>query len=133
MSRLYSQNSSSALKNTIPLQEQSFRLGVLILSLVQELRKQAVEQSICDQLVRAGTAPGALVCEASEAESPKDMSHKFGIALKEARETSYWLQLLVQGVGMNENDLSEEFETLNSVTAMLVASRITLKKRISKK
>ena len=96
-----------------------------------KVRAETKEFAVCDQLTRSGTAPGALIREATEAESPKDMHHKFGIALKEARETEYWLQILIHGIGICEEDLTDTLEKLDSVTAMLVASRKTLKKRIN--
>ena len=49
---------------------------------------------ISRQLMRSGTAVGALVREAEMAESKKDFIHKMSIALKEANETLYWLDLL---------------------------------------
>lgn len=116
-----------------PLGELSFHLGVQIVRLVRKVRAETQEYGLCDQLIRSGTAPGALVCEAAEAESLRDMSHKFGIALKEARETKYWLRLLVHGMEYSEEELSQVFATLNSVTALLVSSRKTLRERIKRK
>lgn len=49
---------------------------------------------IAKQLLRSGTAIGALVREAEQAESKPDFVHKMAIALKEANETEYWLELL---------------------------------------
>jgi len=49
------------------------------------------------QALRSGTAIGALVREAEHAESKADFIHKMNIALKEANETLYWLDLLYQG------------------------------------
>lgn len=46
--------------------------------------------------MRSGTAIGALVREAQQAESKADFIHKLAIALKEANETDYWLELLHQ-------------------------------------
>ena len=46
------------------------------------------------KVLRSGTAIGALVREAEQAESKADFIHKLAIALKEANETEYWLELL---------------------------------------
>jgi len=46
------------------------------------------------QILRSGTSIGANVHEAVSSESKRDFIHKLGIALKESRETSYWLKLL---------------------------------------
>ena len=48
-------------------------------------------------MLRSGTAIGGLVREAEHAESKADFIHKMSIALKEANESSYWLELLHQG------------------------------------
>lgn len=52
------------------------------------------EYVLAKQLLRSGTAIGALVREAEHAESRADFIHKLAIALKEANETQYWLELL---------------------------------------
>ena len=49
---------------------------------------------ITNQILRSGTAIGALVREAEFAQSPQDFANKLSIALKEANETFYWLNLL---------------------------------------
>jgi len=49
--------------------------------------------SIADQVFRSGTSIGANLSEAVRAESDQDFVHKYGIALKEAEETLYWLEL----------------------------------------
>lgn len=52
------------------------------------------EYVLSKQILRSGTAIGALVREAQNAESKKDFIHKLGIAQKECDETNYWLELL---------------------------------------
>ena len=52
------------------------------------------EYVLSKQILRSGTSVGANVHEAEASESKKDFIHKLGIALKEIRETSYWLNLL---------------------------------------
>jgi four helix bundle protein len=59
----------------------------------QEL-EQVKLQTIARQLIRCGTAVGALTAEASEAESADDFIHKMKIALKEAKESMYWLDIV---------------------------------------
>lgn len=56
--------------------------------------QQKKEYDISTQVVRSGTAIGALVREAEYAESKLDFIHKMRIVLKGANETSYWLELL---------------------------------------
>lgn len=71
-----------------------FSLRVLQLGLFL-LRKTACPKSVCSQLIRAGTSVGANVEESQSAESRKDYVHKLQIAVKELRETNYWIRLIV--------------------------------------
>ncbi|MBM4179203.1 MAG: four helix bundle protein [Ignavibacteria bacterium] len=58
------------------------------------------------------------------------MHHKFGIALKECRESQYWLDILIDSALISVQSVREIQSLLNEVTAMLVAARKTLKLRI---
>src|SRR5580765_4000206 len=76
------------------LQDGSFDFAVRIVRLYRHLCDKKREFVMSRQLLRSGTAIGALVREAEQAESKSDFIHKLGIALKEANETDYWLTLL---------------------------------------
>lgn len=75
------------------VKQKSFAFAVRVVNLCKLLdeKKQYV---LAKQLMRSGTAIGALVREAEHAESRLDFIHKMAIALKEANETEYWLELL---------------------------------------
>lgn len=75
------------------IREKSMNFAIRIVKLKRFLQYNK-EFDISGQLVRSGTAVGALVREAEYAESKADFVHKMRIALKEANETSYWLELL---------------------------------------
>ncbi|HET6993572.1 MAG TPA: four helix bundle protein, partial [Chitinophagaceae bacterium] len=62
------------------------------------------------QILRSGTSIGANIHEAIGSESKKDFIHKLGIALKESRETSYWLNLLKD----SEYITMDQFNTLSN-------------------
>lgn len=72
----------------------SFDFAVRIVNLNKYLVEDKREFILSKQIVRSGTAIGALVREAQQAESSADFIHKLAIALKEADETDYWLTLL---------------------------------------
>ena len=72
--------------------DKSFELALGIIDFTQLLVKQG-KTVVANQLLRSGTAPGALVAESQHAESKADFIHKMKIALKEANETHYWLTL----------------------------------------
>ena len=56
------------------------------------------------QLLRSGTSIGANIREAEQAESKADFIHKLSIALKEANETEYWLDLLQETKYLNNSE-----------------------------
>ena len=72
----------------------TFHFAVRVVKLSEHLRRQKQEYIISKQLLRSGTAVGAVVREAQNAESKADFIHKFSIAQKECDETRYWLERL---------------------------------------
>jgi four helix bundle protein len=78
------------------VREKSFAFALRVVKLYQFLTEQKGEFVLSKQLLRSGTAIGALVREAEQAESKADFVHKMAIALKEANETAYWIDLLNQ-------------------------------------
>lgn len=85
---------SSGKKNVI--KEKSFSFALRVVKLNRFLQEEKREYILSKQLLRSGTAIGALVREAEQAESKADFVHKLAIALKEANETDYWIELLHQ-------------------------------------
>jgi len=81
-----------------------------IVRLSRYLEQKKMEFVLSKQVMRSGTAPGALVRESEHAESKKDFLHKLSIALKEANETEYWLLLIKEGGFIS----LEEFESIHS-------------------
>ena len=76
-----------------PLKEKSYDFSLQIIFLTKKMYENK-EYVLAKQLLRSGTAIGALVEEANQAESKADFIHKLSIANKEASETHYWLRLL---------------------------------------
>jgi len=83
------------------IKKKSFDFALRIVKLYQFLcdKKEFV---LSKQLLRSGTAIGALVREAEHAESTADFIHKLSIALKEANESDYWIDLLHQSGYLDE-------------------------------
>lgn len=92
----------------------SFSKGLI--RLTRKLPQNISNREISRQLIRSGTSVGANYREACEAESAKDFVHKIQIAKKEARETKYWLKLLLS----SNSDHSEEILKLGKESAELV-------------
>lgn len=84
------------------IKNKSFNFALRIVKLYQFLNQEKKEYVISKQLLRSGTAIGALVRESEQAESKLDFIHKLAIAQKEANETDYWLELLFQSEYLNE-------------------------------
>ena len=76
------------------LAEKSFDFAVRIVKLHKYLKKEFDEYILSKQIVRSGTAIGALIMESEFGSSKKDFTNKLTISLKEANETRYWLRLL---------------------------------------
>lgn len=77
-----------------PVKNKSYKFAVRIVRLYKFLAEEKREFVLSKQVLRSGTAIGANVKEALQAESRADFIHKLAIALKEASETEYWLELL---------------------------------------
>lgn len=111
-----------------PLKEKSYAFAIGIVKLARQLQQDHKEYVLSRQVLRSGTAVGALVREAEFGESKADFRSKMSIALKEANETEYWLALL------KDTDMisTERFSDLHSVCleliAMLVATVKTTKR-----
>ncbi len=78
------------------LEERTAKFGEKIIEFSKKIPINSVTKPLISQLAKAGTSIGANFCEADDAESPKDFLHKIGICKKEARETKYWLRIIVK-------------------------------------
>ncbi len=84
------------------------------------------------QLLRSGTAIGALVREAEHAESKADFIHKMAISLKEANETEYWIELLYKSEILDKTAYQsikpDIEELLKLLTSIIKSSKLNTKK-----
>jgi four helix bundle protein len=74
--------------------KKSYAFAIRIIRLYKFLIEDKKEFILSKQLLRSGTAIGALIKEAEHAQSKSDFLNKMNVALKEANETEYWLMLL---------------------------------------
>jgi len=91
------------------------------------------EYNMADQIQRSGTSLGAMQREAYYAESNIDMVHKLRIALKEANETQYWLELLLHTNYLSEEEYLSYSKDLEELRKILAASVTKLNKTINPK
>jgi four helix bundle protein len=94
--------------------------------------KRGIGRTLGWQLLRAGTSVGANVEEAQAAQSRADFINKNAIALKEARETDYWLRLLDAVNGTSRADLAKLRAEASALTRILGAIIVSAKKGIRK-
>ncbi len=114
------------------IKNKSFAFALRIVKAYQFLCEQKKEYILSKQMLRSGTSVGAMVREAEQAESSADFVHKMAIALKEANETEYWIELIEQSNYLEEkvaislkNDLAE---ILKLLTAIIKTSKENAKK-----
>ena len=100
--------------------------SVEIINLVKHLKSNH-EAIISNQIGRSGTSVGANIYEAKHAQGKKDFISKMEIALKEASETGYWLDLLRRTEYIDEQTYKSLSTKCTSLRVMLVASCRTAK------
>ena len=108
------------------IRERTFNFAVRVIRLCQYLdQKPGVSRTIGKQLLRSGTSVGANIEEARAGQSKPDFISKNAIALKEARETHYWLRLLTASKLLDESRVAEllaEADELMRVIAAIIVS-----------
>ena len=113
--------------------QKAYLFAIEIVQLYKYLITEKKEFVLSKQVLRSGTSIGANVNEAISSESKKDFVHKLGIALKEARETAYWLSLLKDSGYISIEQLSPLKDFCNSLIKILSSIIITTKERYLKK
>ena len=105
--------------------DKSYAFALRIIKLYKFLVEEKREFVLSKQILRSGTAVGALIKEAEHAQSKADFLNKMNIALKEANETEYWLMLLKDSDYIDEksfNSLHPESVELIKLLASIVKS-----------
>jgi len=101
------------------LDERLLEYGARVIKLVEALPRSLVGRRIGDQLLRSATSVGANYEEAQGAESKGDFVHKLQIALKEMRESHYWLRLLLKAQIFPSERLADLLDEATQLRAML--------------
>ena len=106
------------------LHQRSFNFSVKIVAFARLLSKTQTDRVLATQVLRSGTSIGANIREAQFAQSKADFVSKLSIALKEASETQYWLELLFASGLMSE----EQRDLLKADTDWLVGTLVNVVK-----
>lgn len=100
----------SDMKKENIVKDKSLSFAIRIVNLYKYLVAEKRETVMSKQLLRCGTSIGANIREAEQAQSHADFLSKQNIALKEANETEYWLELLMRTGFITQN----EYESINN-------------------
>ena len=103
------------------MKEKSFAFAIRIINLYKHLSEKKKEYILSKQLLRSGTAIGALVGESEHAESNDDFIHKMSVALKEANETEYWILLLCQTNFISEKEFKSIHANIEELLRLLIS------------
>ena len=109
------------------LKDKSYQFAIRIVKLTQYLQNDKNEFILSKQILRSGTAVGALISEAEFAQSKPDFISKLHIALKEANETNYWIDLLKDTQFINEKMYHSIQSEIKELISILVSSIKTSK------
>ncbi len=112
--------------------EKSYRFAIRIVNLYKWLCEEKKEYVLSKQLLRSGTAIGALLKEAEHGQSKSDFLNKVNIALKEANETAYWLMLLKDTAYISEKEFTSVIVDAEELIKMLVIIVKTTKTKLGK-
>ncbi|KAB8334221.1 four helix bundle protein [Scytonema tolypothrichoides VB-61278] len=116
-----------------PITDRTFEFAVRIVKLCQVLNENSgVGQTLSKQLIKSGTSIGANVEESQSAQSTADFINKLEIALKEAKETRYWLRLLIATELMPESRLLSILGEINEIIRIIAAIVVKTKQNHQK-
>lgn len=107
----------------------AYSFGVEAVKVCKEIAKEEHEYSLSDQFKRSASSIGANLAEAEYASSKADFINKFSIALKEANESKYWLNLLHDTEYINDEKYDSLSGSLTSIIKLLTASLTTMKSK----
>lgn len=130
-------NEERRMKNSLnrtdsKLHVKSYAFALRIIGLTKFLREQKQDFVLSKQILRSGTAIGALVRESEFAQSKADFINKLSVSLKEANETDYWLNLLKDSDYIDEKSFLSMEEDCGELIALLVSSIKTVKNNMVK-
>jgi|SRR5215813_11630631 len=109
--------------------KKAYSFALDIIKLYKRLITDKKEFVLSKQILRSGTSIGANINEALAGQSKRDFVHKLAIALKESRETSYWLNLLKDSDFITSSDFDLLNSACNEIIKILNSVIITTKEK----
>ena len=110
---------NSSVPKIFDIRERSFRFGVEIVKFVKSFSRDTAGFAIGGQALRSGTSIGANIEEAQNCGSRKEFIHTLTIALKETRETEYWLKIINEVKLADQNLVKELLLEVNELVKIL--------------
>lgn len=111
---------NSEFKNKFNIQERTLDFASEIIKFSNLLPKSSAGVVVSRQIIRSGTSIGSNAQEASDGSSKKDFIQKLLISLREARETDYWLNVIIKSELLNNVKVEPIKKELNEIIAVLV-------------
>ena len=115
------------------LHDKSLQFATRCVRFYKYLCDKKQEFILSKQLLRSGTSIGANIRESKNAQSDSDFISKLSIALKEADETQYWLEVMKLSNTINENEYTSLNNDVSELIAMLTSIVVSSKKSIQQK
>lgn len=115
------------------LKKRTKQLGLRIIRLVEALPSGKAANVIGNQLLRSGTSVGANYRSACRARSKPDFISKAGIAIEEADESLYWMEMLIEAEIIPQEKLSALMKECDEIVAILTASVKTAKSSLKQR
>lgn len=114
----------------INIVDRAKNFGIECIKLSSELPKNPAGYTIANQFVRSSTSIGANLTESQEAVSNADFVHKISISLKEAKETRYWINLILESQLLPLSRVSNLLQENDEIVRILIAivKKLRLKK-----
>ena len=116
--------------NNISIQDRSKLFAVRAIKAYTELNKRHFDDAgkvLAKQFLRSSTSIGANCAEAEFAQSKADFVSKYSIALKEASETRYWIEIMIQSELISEKKFSSMIDEINRIIRILISTIKKLK------
>ena len=107
------------------LEKRTRQFAVRIIKLAGELPETPAGKVVSNQIIKAGTSIGANYREANRARSRADFKSKIDIVVKEAAETQYWLEVIVEAEMLSWNRVQPDYEECSELLALFTAASHT--------
>lgn len=111
------------------LYQKCYPFAIRVVKLTQYLQSEHKEFVLSRQILRSGTAIGALVSESKYAQSNADFLNKLTVALKEANETQYWINLLHDTDYISKEMHKSLYHDIDEVLSLLISITKTIKNK----